>query len=84
MCNLETEGTKYICGHYIITKKLCKHDCWNPRCIHSASHPNPCHNCQCDRYLGPDLKETVTASSRDFCPECKPWYRGPLGELMRR
>ncbi|THH18755.1 hypothetical protein EW146_g2294 [Bondarzewia mesenterica] len=41
MCNLETEGTKYGCGHYVITKKLRKIDCNNRYCIWSSSTREP-------------------------------------------
>ncbi|KAH9858630.1 hypothetical protein C2E23DRAFT_880092 [Lenzites betulinus] len=74
MCRLETEGTKYGCGHYIITKKLRKLDCENQWCIHSVMHRNPCHGCACDRYFGPDASETITAVRPEFCPECYPYY----------
>ncbi|KAL7281199.1 hypothetical protein ACG7TL_004507 [Trametes sanguinea] len=60
--------------HYIITRKLRKIDCENQWCFHSRRHRNPCHNCQCDRYFGPDASETVTAVRPEFCPECYPYY----------
>ncbi|KAI0371033.1 hypothetical protein BV20DRAFT_206456 [Pilatotrama ljubarskyi] len=74
MCRLETEGTKYGCGHYIITRKLRKIDCESQWCYHSRRHRNPCHNCSCDRYYGPDASETITAVRPEFCPECYPFY----------
>ncbi|GBE81083.1 hypothetical protein SCP_0308080 [Sparassis crispa] len=77
MCNLTTEGTKYGgCGHYIITVKTGKIDCNNPYCVHSQRHRTPCHNCACEKFYGPDASETVTSFSRDYCPECRPWYKG--------
>ncbi|KAL4244007.1 hypothetical protein ABKN59_010677 [Abortiporus biennis] len=76
MCNLETEGTKYACGHYVITKKLRKVDCYSPYCIHSARHKNPCPDCSHhEKFLGPDLKETVTCVSKEFCDQCQYWYQ---------
>ncbi|KAI0743904.1 hypothetical protein C8Q80DRAFT_1272532 [Daedaleopsis nitida] len=74
MCCLETEGTKYGCGHYIITKKLRKIDCENAFCYNSRRHRNPCHDCMCDRYFGPDASETITAVRSEFCPECYPYF----------
>ncbi|KZT26736.1 hypothetical protein NEOLEDRAFT_1062416, partial [Neolentinus lepideus HHB14362 ss-1] len=71
-----SEGTKYGCGHYVVTRKVRKLDCGNQYCIHSIRHPNPCPNCQCDRYYGPDAKETVTKTTTDYCSECHYWYRG--------
>ncbi|KAI0930316.1 hypothetical protein AcW1_009044 [Taiwanofungus camphoratus] len=75
MCNLITEGTKYGCGHYIIERKTGKIDCNNPYCTFSVRHRNPCVNCTCERFYGPDAKETVLAVRPEFCPECKPWYQ---------
>lgn len=75
MCNLITDGYKYSCGHYIIEHKLSKIDCDNQYCIYSKRHRNPCLNCSCDRFYGPDASETVLGVRKDFCPECKPWYR---------
>lgn len=76
MCNLLTEGTKYICGHYIIERRVGKVDCEDSHCTKSIRHPRPCHNCSCEKYYGPDAKETVTSVSKTFCPECSPWYNG--------
>ncbi|THH18469.1 hypothetical protein EUX98_g8951 [Antrodiella citrinella] len=76
MCNLETEGTKYACGHYAITRKLRKIDCNLDTCIHSRRHHMPCYNCDYhEKFLGPDAKETVTAYSKDFCDQCSVWYK---------
>ncbi|KAH9978758.1 hypothetical protein BGW80DRAFT_1280760 [Lactifluus volemus] len=77
MCNLETEGTKHGCGHYVITKKLRKIDCGNRYCVWSIDHPKLCHPCYCDKFFGPDAKETVTASTPEYCSDCDYWYRGP-------
>ncbi|KAF8658250.1 hypothetical protein AX16_002026 [Volvariella volvacea WC 439] len=83
MCNLDTEGTKHGCGHYIITKKLVKIDCNDPFCIHSSAHPDPCPHCpSCNRYLGPDRTETVTRTTKDYCTTCQYWYNGP-GSIKR-
>ncbi|KDQ53482.1 hypothetical protein JAAARDRAFT_425687 [Jaapia argillacea MUCL 33604] len=76
MCNLETEGTKYGCGHYVVTRKVRKIDCRSQYCINSVKHSNPCPGCQCERYFGPDAKETVTAVSKEYCDQCHYWYRG--------
>ncbi|KAH9948997.1 hypothetical protein B0H21DRAFT_689082, partial [Amylocystis lapponica] len=73
---LRSEGTKYACGHYIIERKTGKVDCNNDRCTKSVRHRNPCPNCTCERYYGPDAKETITSVSKNFCPECSPWYKG--------
>ncbi|KAK0485971.1 hypothetical protein IW261DRAFT_1604208 [Armillaria novae-zelandiae] len=81
MCNLETEGTKHGCGHYIKTRTIRKIDCGSSRCLHSSRHPNdPNHDCSnsgCNRYLGPDRGETVTRTTADYCTQCEYWYRGP-------
>ncbi|KAI9442234.1 hypothetical protein H4582DRAFT_1927259 [Lactarius indigo] len=86
MCNLETEGTKYGCGHYVITKKLRKIDCGNRYCVWSIAHPQPasvCQPCICEKFFGPDAKETVTASTPEYCSDCHYWYRG-AGQQQRR
>ncbi|KAF9460700.1 hypothetical protein BDZ94DRAFT_878651 [Collybia nuda] len=84
MCQLDTEGTHYACGHYVITRKLEKHDCNNKYCTQSKLHPPDCRSCpNCARYVGPDLKETTTCESRSWCPQCDYWYNGP-GAKQRR
>lgn len=35
--------------HYIITRKLSKIDCNSRRCVHSANHRKPCHDCCCEK-----------------------------------
>ncbi|KAI9459084.1 hypothetical protein F5148DRAFT_1276825 [Russula earlei] len=97
MCNLETYVTfpsmpltpslltflsLYGCG----TKKLRKIDCNNRYCVWSIAHPQPvslCQPCYCDKFFGPDAKETVTASTPEYCSDCHYWYRGP-GQQRRR
>ncbi|EIW83208.1 hypothetical protein CONPUDRAFT_152244 [Coniophora puteana RWD-64-598 SS2] len=76
MCYLETEGTKHGCGHYVISKKLMKHDCGNRYCRNSAAHPPNCPDCQCDLYYGPDRKETITRTVTDYCAHCAYWFKG--------
>ncbi|KAF8893318.1 hypothetical protein BD779DRAFT_1505581 [Infundibulicybe gibba] len=84
MCNLETEGTKHGCGHYVITKKVGKRDCRSQFCVHSICHAPECPHCpSCERYLGPDVAETVTRTTPDYCPECAYWYKG-AGRQSRR
>ncbi|KAG9316354.1 hypothetical protein JVU11DRAFT_2387 [Chiua virens] len=75
MCNLETEGTKYGCGHYIATRKVRKIDCGSPYCVHSNRHPRNCSDSHCERYLGPDSKETITLTTPEYCPSCKYWFK---------
>ncbi|KAH9940507.1 uncharacterized protein BXZ73DRAFT_98934 [Epithele typhae] len=84
MCNLDTEGAKYDCGHYIITRKLRKIDCESPYCYNSRRHPNPCPGCSCDRYFGPDASEKVIAVYRGYCPECAPYYAHTMSKPGRR
>jgi len=77
MCQLHTEGTQYGCGHYVITNKYDKRDCDNRYCIYSTAHPSNCPNCpNCKRYYGPDLSETITRRTTDYCSECQWWYQG--------
>ncbi|KAI9463652.1 hypothetical protein BJY52DRAFT_1115651, partial [Lactarius psammicola] len=81
-----SEGTKYGCGHYVITKKLRKIDCGNRYCVWSIAHPQPasvCQPCYCDKFFGPDAKETVTANTHEYCSDCHYWYRG-AGQQQRR
>ncbi|KAI0311962.1 hypothetical protein OF83DRAFT_702512, partial [Amylostereum chailletii] len=68
--------------HYVITKKLRVHDCRNRYCASSSAHPRNCDNCTCDKFLGPDLTETVTAVTEEYCSDCHYWYRGP-GRALR-
>ncbi|KAI0081212.1 hypothetical protein K474DRAFT_1703958 [Panus rudis PR-1116 ss-1] len=75
MCNLETEGTKYGCGHYVITKKVAKHDCGSPYCTHSAAHNPHCRNCTHDHFLGPDKSEKITFSTSEFCNICDEYWK---------
>ncbi|KAF8844690.1 hypothetical protein BDN67DRAFT_671923 [Paxillus ammoniavirescens] len=76
MCNLETEGTKYGCGHYKPTRKVKQIDCGSPYCVHSVHHPRSCMDCHCERYLGPDLKETITYRTAEYCASCQYWFKG--------
>ncbi|EIM81248.1 uncharacterized protein STEHIDRAFT_66971 [Stereum hirsutum FP-91666 SS1] len=78
-----SEGTKYGCGHYVITKKLRKIDCNNSHCSYSRRHPSNCSPCQCEKFLGPDAAETITARTEEYCSECHYWYRGPGAQRRR-
>ncbi|KAG2059024.1 hypothetical protein BDR06DRAFT_949650 [Suillus hirtellus] len=82
MCNLETEGTKFGCGHYKVTRKLKKIDCYNQYCIHSVYHPRNCPDCHCERYFGPDARETITHRTADYCVSCQYWFKD--GACQRR
>ncbi|KAI6026258.1 hypothetical protein PISMIDRAFT_674380 [Pisolithus microcarpus 441] len=83
MCNLETEGTKYGCGHYQVTRKVRKIDCNSPYCTHSIRHSPNCLDCHCERYLGPDLKETITFTTTNYCASCQYWFKGPGAQHIR-
>jgi len=83
MCNLDTEGTKHGCGHYVITNKLRKYDCNNQFCALSVKHNPDCQDCQCDKFMGPDRSEKVTATTPNYCGLCQYWYKGP-GSVPRR
>ncbi|KAI0092961.1 hypothetical protein BDY19DRAFT_399383 [Irpex rosettiformis] len=76
MCNLETEGIQYACGHYVITRKIRKIDCNKPTCVHSAQHRTPCNHCDYhEKFLGPDASEKIISVNPEFCDSCKPfWY----------
>ncbi|KAF4563300.1 hypothetical protein EYR40_006982 [Pleurotus pulmonarius] len=77
MCNYETEGTKYGCGHYKVTRKLTKRDCGNRYCKFSSRHAKPCPHCPtCEQYLGPDFKENVVEVRQEYCTTCHYWYEG--------
>ncbi|KAF9654003.1 hypothetical protein BDM02DRAFT_3125415 [Thelephora ganbajun] len=77
---LYSEGTKFGCGHYQITRQLRKIDCGNRYCCHSMKHPQTCPGCACQIFLGPDKSETVTAVNQGYCNQCVPWYgMGPVG-----
>ncbi|KAH8119418.1 hypothetical protein DFH11DRAFT_1564915 [Phellopilus nigrolimitatus] len=76
MCNYITEGTKFGCGHYIITRKVSKIDCGSKRCVHSALHKRPCPDCCCEKFMGPDREERVTLTVPDkYCDHCAYWYQ---------
>ncbi|KAI0049836.1 hypothetical protein FA95DRAFT_1488342 [Auriscalpium vulgare] len=90
MCNLETyvppsplsrprspphsEGTKCGCGHYVITKEVRKIDCNSRQCSWSNAHPQRCEPCYCEKFIGPDRLETVTAYTEEYCGDCHYWY----------
>ncbi|EIN11819.1 hypothetical protein PUNSTDRAFT_131973 [Punctularia strigosozonata HHB-11173 SS5] len=78
MCVFETEGIKWGCGHYQVTNKTAKIDCYNRYCSHSRSHPPDCtgSRCACDKFYGPDAKEVVIAKNPDYCSSCHYWFRG--------
>ncbi|OAX42261.1 hypothetical protein K503DRAFT_710915 [Rhizopogon vinicolor AM-OR11-026] len=75
MCNLETEGTKYGCGHYKVTRKIRKLDCHSQYCIHSMYHPHNCPDCHCEQYFGPDARETITLRTPKYCASCEYWFQ---------
>ncbi|TFL04518.1 hypothetical protein BDV98DRAFT_319951 [Pterulicium gracile] len=74
MCNLDTEGTKFGCGHYVTTRKVNKRDCRDRYCTHSSRHTQPCDCSHCERYLGPDCSETITHTTTDLCKNCVGYY----------
>lgn len=81
MCNLETEGMQYSCGHYVITRKLRKIDCCSPYCTWSVRHPEDCPNCDThEKYLGPDAKETILGNVNEFCDQCRPYWYAKNGD----
>ncbi|KIP10854.1 hypothetical protein PHLGIDRAFT_115001 [Phlebiopsis gigantea 11061_1 CR5-6] len=84
MCNLETEGLQYSCGHYVITRKVNKIDCNSPYCTWSSRHRQPCNPCDHEKYLGPDAKETITGSVNDFCDQCRPYWLAKNADKTRR
>ncbi|KAG7098556.1 hypothetical protein E1B28_000490 [Marasmius oreades] len=79
MCNLETEGTKYGCGHYVKTRDVRKLDCGRSTCTLSARHPVNCKSPECNLYYGPDRKETITYTTEEYCPPCHYWFKTKRG-----
>ncbi|KAI0699234.1 hypothetical protein BC835DRAFT_582481 [Cytidiella melzeri] len=85
MCNLETEGMQYACGHYVITKQLRKIDCGKASCVHSQRHRLPCSDCDFhEKFLGPDASEKIVAVRSEFCDSCKPFWYDQRGGMARR
>ncbi|KAJ3775026.1 hypothetical protein FB446DRAFT_685080 [Lentinula raphanica] len=76
MCNLETEGTKYGCGHYVATKTVNIIDCMRSTCTKSSRHPPYCHSSDCSIYYGPARTETITQRTTEFCQHCDYWFKG--------
>ncbi|KAF9071758.1 hypothetical protein BDP27DRAFT_501983 [Rhodocollybia butyracea] len=71
MCNLETEGIKYGCGHYIATRTLFKVDCMRSTCTKSVRHSPSCRSADCSIYYGPARSESIIQRSNHFCPHCQ-------------
>ncbi|KAJ4002053.1 hypothetical protein F5050DRAFT_1719408, partial [Lentinula boryana] len=76
MCNLETEGIKYGCGHYVAMKTVNKIDCMRSTCTKSVRHPPYCHSSECSLYYGPARSETITQRTTEFCEHCDYWFKG--------
>ncbi|KAE9411476.1 hypothetical protein BT96DRAFT_912038 [Gymnopus androsaceus JB14] len=74
MCNLETEGIKYGCGHYVPVRVVRKIDCMRPTCTKSSRHPPHCNSSHCDLYFGPARKETIIQRTDAFCPDDSKYY----------
>ncbi|KLO14298.1 hypothetical protein SCHPADRAFT_889422 [Schizopora paradoxa] len=71
-----SEGTKFGCGHYLITRKVKKIDCMSRTCTHSSRHIVPCRDCNCEKFVGPDREERITKTlPEDYCDHCEKWYR---------
>ncbi|TDL26255.1 hypothetical protein BD410DRAFT_716564, partial [Rickenella mellea] len=58
------------------TRKVEKIDCKSSRCVFSSRHKRPCPDCNCQKFMGPDLEERITLRSPDYCDHCTQWYRG--------
>lgn len=42
---MNREGTHHACGHYVVTRKVQKHDCNSKYCMQSRLHPPNCRAC---------------------------------------
>ncbi|KAF8217478.1 hypothetical protein K438DRAFT_1795075 [Mycena galopus ATCC 62051] len=70
MCQYDTSGVQYACGHYLVTSLDRKHDCGSRYCTKSSKHPRECRSFDCKQYYGPDLTQRTTISSA-YCNTCQ-------------
>ncbi|KAJ6469249.1 hypothetical protein C8R45DRAFT_1016476 [Mycena sanguinolenta] len=80
MCQLDTSGIVYACGHYVVTSEDYKHDCGSRYCTKSDSHPRECRSPYCQFHYGPDKNQNATVST-EYCKPCK---EGFFNRLPRR
>ncbi|KIO09961.1 hypothetical protein M404DRAFT_13842 [Pisolithus tinctorius Marx 270] len=78
MCNLET-----VAEEVQKTRKVRKIDCNSRYCTNSIRHSPDCGDCHCERYFGPDVKETITFTTPQYCPSCQYWFKGPGSQHLR-
>ncbi|KAJ7647320.1 hypothetical protein FB45DRAFT_195521 [Roridomyces roridus] len=69
MCQYDTSGIEYACGHYIVTSLDRKHDCGSPYCEKSSRHPPNCNSFHCN-YMGPDRNQKSSISTA-YCDTCQ-------------
>ncbi|KAK7472579.1 hypothetical protein VKT23_000692 [Stygiomarasmius scandens] len=75
MCNLESEGVKYGCGHYVKVRDVNKIDCMRSNCTLSVTHPRTCRSSSCAIYYGPDRSETIIRTTEEYCSHCEFWFK---------
>ncbi|KAJ7188247.1 hypothetical protein C8R46DRAFT_1205429 [Mycena filopes] len=68
MCQYDTTGVQYACGHYQVTSLDRKHDCGSRYCTKSAQHPRECRSFDCIQHYGPDLNQHTSLSSAYCTP----------------
>ncbi|KAL0576657.1 hypothetical protein V5O48_005317 [Marasmius crinis-equi] len=73
MCNYESEGNRFGCGHYVKTRNTNKIDCMRPDCALSVRHPRGCSSPQCNQHYGPDRAERILAQFEQWCQSCQ-WF----------
>ncbi|KAF7321303.1 hypothetical protein MKEN_00650500 [Mycena kentingensis (nom. inval.)] len=71
MCQWDTTGVEYACGHYIITSYDRKNDCGSPYCTKSERHSRSCRSLACIQHYGPDRTQTTARVSDNFCTHCQ-------------
>ncbi|ESK87134.1 hypothetical protein Moror_11874 [Moniliophthora roreri MCA 2997] len=74
MCQHDSEGIQYGCGHYVKTRNVGKVDCSSRDCALSSSHPSYCQSEHCNTLYGPDRSETITRFTAKWCTSCEQSY----------
>ncbi|KAJ7703180.1 hypothetical protein B0H17DRAFT_1194397 [Mycena rosella] len=83
MCQYDTTGVQYACGHYQVTSLDRKHDCGSKYCVKSRNHPRECRSFSCIQHYGPDLTQTTSISTA-YCAPCQQAFFSNLPTRGRR